>query len=111
MSSEQGRVRVASTTELAPGDLRLVEVDGRALCLARTDDGDWFAVDDICSHEEESLSEGWLDGACVECPAHNSIFDLRTGEPKTLPATEPIATYAVTVVGDDVFVTLPPDAG
>jgi nitrite reductase/ring-hydroxylating ferredoxin subunit len=102
-----GRVWVASLDDLAVGGVRQVDVDGRTVCLARTVDGEIFAVDDTCTHEEESLSEGWLDGSCIECPAHNSIFDLRTGEPTTLPATEPVATYVVTIDGDDIFVTVP----
>lgn len=100
-------VKVAKLTDLAPGDVRLVEVSGQRVCLARTHDGEVYAVDDTCSHEDESLSEGWVDGSCLECPAHNSIFDLRTGEPTTLPATEPVATYLVTIDGDDVLVTVP----
>jgi 3-phenylpropionate/trans-cinnamate dioxygenase ferredoxin subunit len=106
-----GDVRVASLAELAPGDVRLVEVAGQRVCLARSEDGEVFAVDDTCSHEDESLSEGWVDGSCIECPAHNSIFDLRTGEPTTLPATEPVATYPVTIDGDDVFVLVPDPTG
>ena len=108
MSGNDGaEVRVAGVDDLAPGDVRLVEVAGHRVCLARTDDGAFFAIDDTCSHEEESLSEGWLDGSCIECPAHNSIFDLKTGEPTTLPATEPVPTYPVRLDGDDVLLTVP----
>lgn len=100
------RTRVASTDDVAPGGALYVEVGAHRLCLARTEDGELFAIDDTCTHEDESLSEGWLEGNCIECPAHNSIFDLRTGEAVTLPATEPVATYPVTVDGDDVYVVL-----
>lgn len=110
-NSGDAPVRVAGVAELAPGDVRLIEVAGNRICLARTDDGDFFAVDDTCSHEEESLSEGWLDGSCIECPAHNSIFDLRTGAPTNLPATEPVTTYPVSIDGDDVYVTIATEAG
>ncbi len=99
--------RVAGAASLGPGEVRLVEVAGQRICLARTDDDELFAVDDTCSHEEESLSEGWLDGSCIECPAHNSTFDLRTGEALTLPATDPVRTFPVTVDGDDVLVDVP----
>ena len=99
-------VRVAGLAELQPGTAMLVEVAGRRICLARTEDGEVFAVDDTCTHEDESLSEGWLDGACIECPAHNSIFDLRTGEPLTLPAEDPVATHAVSVDGEDILLTI-----
>jgi len=102
--------RIAGGARLAPGELRQVEIDGRLLCLARTDDGELFAIDDTCTHEEESLAGGWLDGSCIECPAHNAIFDLRSGEATMLPATEPVGTYLLRTEGDDVVVTLPDEA-
>ncbi len=92
--------------DLATGTAMLVEVAGRRVCVARTDEDEVYAVDDTCTHEEESLSEGWLDGACIECPAHNSIFDLRTGEAVSLPADEPVRTHPVEVDGDTVRVTV-----
>ena len=100
-------IRVPGAAQLAPGDVQLVEVGERRLCLARTEDGELGAVDDTCTHEDESLSEGWVEGDCIECPAHNSLFDLRTGEAATLPATEPVATYPVRTDGDDVVISLP----
>lgn len=106
MTGVDDAVRVPGGAQLEAGDLRLVEASERRICLARTEDGELFAVDDTCTHEDESLSEGWVEGDCVECPAHNSIFDLRTGEAKTLPATEPVATYAVHTDGDDAVITL-----
>ena len=99
--------RIAGAADLAPGDLRLVEIAGRRLCLARAEDEQLYAVDDTCSHEDESLSDGWLDGMCVECPAHNSMFDLRTGQAQALPAVEPVRTYPVRVDGDDVVIDVP----
>lgn len=107
--SPSGPVRVARHDEVPAGSATLVVVGGRRICLARTDGGELFAVDDTCTHEEESLSEGWLDGDCIECPAHNSVFDLRTGEALTLPAEDPVATHVVTVEGDDIMLTISPD--
>lgn len=96
--------RVVGAAGIEPGDVQLIEIDGHRLCLARTEDGELFVVDDTCTHEDEPLSEGWLDGACIECPAHNSVFDLRSGAAITLPATEPVRTYPVSQDGDDVLV-------
>lgn len=104
--SEGESVTVSGGGTLAPGDVRLVEAGDQRICLARTEDGELLAVDDTCTHEDESLSEGWVEGDCIECPAHNSIFDLRTGEAKTLPATEPVATYRVRLEGDDAVIEL-----
>jgi nitrite reductase/ring-hydroxylating ferredoxin subunit len=105
--SEGGRTKVADTADLTPGTTKLVEIAGRRLCLARSEAGEVFALDDTCSHEEESLSEGWLDGDRIECPAHNAIFDLRTGEALELPATEPVTTYPVDEDAEAIFVSLP----
>jgi nitrite reductase/ring-hydroxylating ferredoxin subunit len=102
-----GGTRVLSADELDPGSIRAVEVAGRRLCLARTLVGDVLAVDDRCSHEDEPLSGGWLDGDRIECPAHNAIFDLRSGEALTLPATEPVRAYEVKEYGGDIHVVIP----
>ncbi len=69
----------------------------------------FFAIDDECSHEDYSLAEGevWADECQIECPRHGSTFDLRTGEPCSLPATQPVAVYGVEVDGDTVSVVLP----
>ena len=98
------RHRVASLSDLKPESLTLVELEGTPVCLARTEDGAVYAINDICSHEEYSLSAGEIWGDSVECPIHGSRFDLRTGRPNALPAVEPVATYPVELEGDDVYV-------
>lgn len=102
------RRRVCALSELAPGTVRGVDVDGRRVCIAHCASG-IFAIDDICSHEDYNLSDGEIDAdACeIECWAHGSVFSLVTGEPQNLPATRPVATYRVEVDGDDVHVVLP----
>ncbi|HVC26203.1 MAG TPA: non-heme iron oxygenase ferredoxin subunit [Acidimicrobiales bacterium] len=102
------RVRLCGAQELAVGEARRFESDAGSICLVRCDAG-FRAVADTCSHEDFSLSEGEVDpGACeIECWKHGSMFSLVTGEPVTLPATRPVAVFAVTVEGDDVLVTLP----
>ncbi len=95
--------RVASLSDLPDESAVRVEVAGRPVCLARSG-GEVFAVSDICSHADVSLSEGDVDDGTVECWLHGSRFDLRTGAPTGLPATKPVATYPVTVEGDDVLV-------
>ena len=73
--------------------------------IAVAHDGDeFFAVEDICSHAAVALSEGEVEGCTVECWLHGSRFDLRTGKPTGLPATEPVATFPVEVRGTDVYV-------
>ena len=82
-----------------------VELEGIPICLARSG-GDVFAISDLCSHADVSLAEGDIEDGEVECWLHGSRFNLRTGQPSGLPATKPVATYPVTVEGDDVLVKL-----
>jgi 3-phenylpropionate/trans-cinnamate dioxygenase ferredoxin subunit len=98
--------RVASVGELPEDAMKHVEVDGTAVCLAHADDGNWYAISDICSHEEFELCEGELWGTSVECPQHGSRFDLRTGKPNMLPAVEPVPVYPVRVENGEVYVDL-----
>ncbi len=65
---------------------------------------DWYAIYDECSHAAIPLSEGDVEGTEIECWLHGSRFDLRTGKPTNLPATEPVAIYPVKVEGVDVLV-------
>ncbi len=82
-----------------------VELEGIPICLARSG-GEVFAISDLCSHADVSLAEGDIEDGEVECWLHGSRFNLRTGQPSGLPATKPVATYPVTVEGDDVLVKL-----
>lgn len=71
-------------------------IDGTDVLVASVD-GKFFAVDDICTHSEVSLSEGTIEGCAVECWLHGATFDLQTGEPAGPPATTALATYSVTL--------------
>jgi 3-phenylpropionate/trans-cinnamate dioxygenase ferredoxin subunit len=73
------------------------------VAIAR-DGEDFYAIYDECSHAAVPLSEGEVEGHEIECWLHGSMFDLRTGKPTGLPATEPVAIYPVTVQGEDVLV-------
>ncbi len=106
-------VRVASYAELAPSSVtRVVALgsDGTSheIALIRIEDA-LYAIGDVCSHAEVSLSEGtlWDDECELECPKHGSAFSLRTGQPQSLPATRPVPVYNVERVGDDVMVSIP----
>jgi 3-phenylpropionate/trans-cinnamate dioxygenase ferredoxin subunit len=96
---------VCSLSDLDFDEPKRVEVDGVAVALVRTDEG-VFAIQDLCSHANVPLSQGEVEDCRIECWLHGSTFDLRTGEPSGLPATKPVPVYAVTVEGDDVFVSL-----
>jgi 3-phenylpropionate/trans-cinnamate dioxygenase ferredoxin subunit len=98
-------VRACSLNDVPEEGAIRVQLDGKPICIARSR-GEVFAVSDICSHADVALSEGDVEDGTIECWLHGSRFDLRTGEPTGLPATKPVATYAVTVEGDVVLVKM-----
>jgi 3-phenylpropionate/trans-cinnamate dioxygenase ferredoxin subunit len=95
--------RACALAELRDHEALGLTVDGQDLAVARHGD-EVFAVEDICSHAAVPLSEGDVEDCTVECYLHGSRFDLRTGKPTGLPATEPVATFPVDVRGADVYV-------
>ena len=109
MNSESaaGPVRLCGRDDLGDGEARRFVVDCRPVAVVRLGE-EFFAIDDTCSHADFSLSEGDVDGdeCALECPAHGSLFDLRTGEALTLPAVVPVAVHDVAATTEGVFVTL-----
>lgn len=92
-------VQVCALADLAPGTATRFDVGGRAVAVVRIGD-DVYAIGDTCSHADVSLSEGevWCDEKELECWKHGSAFSLVTGEPSTLPATQPVPVYVASVV-------------
>ena len=101
-------VRVASTNDLAPGEMMLVELKNELICLANVN-GQYYAISDDCSHVGGALSEGELEGYIVTCPMHAGQFDVRTGKVVRRPPREDVATFAVKVEGEDIFVATTPN--
>lgn len=99
--------RLCAVSDVASGTARRFDVGDVPIALVRVED-EFFALGDTCSHEDYSLSEGEVfDEECeLECWKHGSTFDLRTGQPCSLPATRPVPVYPVTVVGEDVMVEI-----
>src|SRR5215475_12003972 len=96
-----GFVPVAKTSELAPGLLTWVAVEGERIVLANVD-GSFHAMRDVCGHRNAPLSRGKLFGHLIECPLHFAQFDVRTGELVSGPVSTAIPTYEVRVEGDTV---------
>jgi 3-phenylpropionate/trans-cinnamate dioxygenase ferredoxin component len=96
-------IDVCSLSELEPGAMRLVEYDNVEIGVFNCN-GEFYAIEDRCSHDDGPLAEGTLDAAActVECPRHGSVFDLKTGRPKTLPAYQPVDTFPV-IIDDDMI--------
>jgi 3-phenylpropionate/trans-cinnamate dioxygenase ferredoxin subunit len=99
---------VCKLADLPEGAMQLVEADGRKIGVFHCDDGRLYAIEDRCSHDDGPLAEGEFDSASctVECPRHGSLFDIRTGKPRTLPAYRPVETFEVRVDDDEVKLEL-----
>jgi len=101
------RYRVASVAELPDETMKRVEAGHTPVCLAHAEDGNFYAINDVCTHENFLLSGGELFDLQVECPQHGSRFNLQTGKVTGLPAVIPAKTYQVKVDGSDVYVEVP----
>ena len=99
-------IRVCRLDELPDVGAARANLDGRIVSIVRAEDGSVHCIDDECTHGRVSLSEGDVSGCTVECWLHGSRFDLRTGEPLSPPATEPVVVHSVKIEGDEVFVAL-----
>jgi 3-phenylpropionate/trans-cinnamate dioxygenase ferredoxin subunit len=100
-------VKVASLSDVPEGELLGVEAEGKRVCLSNVG-GEVYAFADNCSHRDFPLSNGEVDpdDCSVTCSWHGARFDVRTGEPLSLPATRPVPVYACRVEGGDVYVNV-----
>ena len=98
-------VNVGTLTDVPEGTVRVYEVGGREIALCNVD-GEIYAIDNVCTHDEGSLDQGALDGCEVECPRHGARFDVRNGKAVEGPAVLPVDTFDVRVEGDRIEVNL-----
>ena len=103
-----GFVEVARQDELPPGGRKQVIVDEQPILLLNID-GQLYAIDDICTHDDGPLGEGPVCGYEIECPRHGARFDVRTGAVTRMPAVEPIRVHEVRLEGDKIYVRLRED--
>jgi nitrite reductase/ring-hydroxylating ferredoxin subunit len=92
-------VRVAAKADVAEGACLGVRVGSKEVAIYHLPGGEFYATDNVCSHEYALLSDGWL-----ECPLHAAQFDIRTGKAMSAPADEDIAVYPIKAEGDDLMV-------
>ncbi|AVT40566.1 non-heme iron oxygenase ferredoxin subunit [Plantactinospora sp. BB1] len=104
-------IRICSTEDVPKGSVVSADVDGTEVAVVHAEDGNFYAIRDECSHAAVALSEGEVDGCTLECWLHGSRFDLRTGEPTGLPATEPVPVYPVEIRDGDIYLSLTPSNG
>jgi 3-phenylpropionate/trans-cinnamate dioxygenase ferredoxin subunit len=104
-------VTVGRLDDMPSGTARRVEIAGVAVAVVRIDD-DVYAIGDVCSHANVSLSGGevWCDERELECPKHGSAFSLVDGSPSTLPATQPVPVFKASVVDGEIVVTVSTEA-
>jgi 3-phenylpropionate/trans-cinnamate dioxygenase ferredoxin subunit len=96
-------ITVAQAGELAPGSHRVVDVDGASVVVFNLG-GEYYAIEDVCTHDGGKLTGGTIEGDEVVCPRHGARFCIRTGAALTAPAYEPVATFPVRVENGEVQV-------
>ncbi|NLH80233.1 MAG: bifunctional 3-phenylpropionate/cinnamic acid dioxygenase ferredoxin subunit [Phyllobacteriaceae bacterium] len=103
------KIHVCSTADLSPGESR--RVDTSPAVAVFNHDGSYYALADLCTHGNASMSEGYIEDDCtVECPIHTARFCLKTGKALTQPANEDLATFDVLVEDDEIYVMVPEGA-
>lgn len=100
-------VKVASIGDVQPGGKKVVELDGTLVALFNVDNTQYYAVEDICTHDGGPLAEGDMVNTYeIQCPRHGARFDIRTGAALSMPAFEPVQTFDVVVRGDDILLAV-----
>lgn len=98
-------VTVARTTDLPPGAREVFDVEGFYIAVFNVG-GSYYAIEDICTHDDGPLAEGEVIGTEIECPRHGGRFDLRTGAVTRMPAVVPVSWFPVRVAGDEIQVEI-----
>jgi nitrite reductase/ring-hydroxylating ferredoxin subunit len=97
--------KIARTSDLAPGEVGVYELEGHRVALCNVD-GEFYAIEDVCTHDAGPLDQGELTGRQIKCPRHGAKFDVITGKALTLPAVKPVPRHEVKVEDGDVYVAL-----
>jgi len=98
-------LKVARTGDVPVGQVRVLEAGGERIALCRLPEG-FYAVQDLCTHDDGPLGEGTLVDGQIQCPRHGARFDVKTGAVGRMPAIVPIRVYPVKVEGEDVLVQI-----
>ena len=101
-------VTVATTEQLPSGSRRILEIDGQPVAVFNIN-GEYYAIADVCSHDDGPVAEGELEGYEIECPRHGARFDVRDGKVLSFPAIVDIPAYPVKVEGEEILIGLPPE--
>ena len=101
-------VKIAKTTDIPDPGKETFEIDDSVVVLFHVD-GQFYCLNDVCTHDGGPLGEGQLCGHAVACPRHGAQFDIRSGAAFTMPATEGTVVHEVKIDGDDIYVRLNED--
>ncbi len=99
-------VEIAPASELPSGERMFIEIGGKPIVVFNVA-GQFFSIDDVCSHDDGPVGEGNLEGYNITCPRHGAQFDIRTGQVMQMPAVVDIAAYPVKVVDGTIQLGLP----
>jgi 3-phenylpropionate/trans-cinnamate dioxygenase ferredoxin subunit len=101
-------VRVAKADEIPPGQVRVFRTGDLRLAICRVQD-EFYAIEDVCTHDDGPLGEGSLVEVAIECPRHGARFDVRTGDVLRMPAAAPVQTFPVQVKDGEIYVQVETD--
>lgn len=101
-------LRVASLADLPPGERLLVDFEEFTVAVFNVG-GEYYCIEDVCTHDGGPVAEGVLDGYAISCPRHGALFDIRDGRVLSMPAVVPVPTYEVRIEGEDILVEKPND--
>ena len=107
MSEAGNWSRVAGVKQVGRGEMLALSLGKRRIALYHLEDDSWHATDNVCTHANALLTDGFLDGGTVECPLHAGQFDVRTGKGLCAPITKDVASYRVRIEGADVLLDVP----
>lgn len=96
-------VKVAEVGELTPGDKKQIDLDGLEVALFNVN-GEYYVIEDVCTHDGAPLCHGRFSGEEVTCPRHGARFNVKTGAAMCMPAVEPVETYAVKIDGSNILI-------
>lgn len=98
-------VTIGSAAELPPGERAVIEIGSHAIVVFNVDNR-YYAIEDLCTHDDGPLADGELDGLIIECPRHGAQFDISSGAVRRLPAVKPVPRYEIRVVDGQLQIVL-----
>ena len=96
-------VKVAKISDIKNGERKIIELNDVIVALFNIN-GEFYCIEDVCTHDDGPVAEGALNGFEIECPRHGALFDIRDGSVLSMPAVVPVPTYRVKIDGDDILI-------